>query len=517
MARFSRTFWCDSAPGPGVRSEIGRRPVYGNSRSLRNGILLANQLGSRWRIVVGLILGAFALHPSGRAAERTRPNVIVLMADQWRAQAFGFAGDPNVRTPHFDQLAAESVWLKNAVSGLAVCSPTRASLMTGQRPLTHGVFLNDVPLNPEATTLAKVFRRAGYDTGIIGKWHIDGQGRSRFIPPERRQGFDFWRVQECTHDYTNSSYYGDGPERRMWPGYDAAAQTREACDYLRRAAARESKPFLLVLAWGPPHDPYFSAPERYRALYDAAKLRLRPNVPAGLGPATAKLLAGYYAHCTALDDCLGELRQTLKSTGQAANTLLVFSADHGDMLGSQGLYKKQKPYDESVRVPLLIHWPQGLGTRRRIRNAPINTEDLMPTLLGLCRLPIPPSVEGLDYSDYLAGGRNPGDDATVIQCVTPFGEWERRVGGREYRGLRTLRYSYVQDLQGPWLLFDNQTDPYQTNNLVNQPAHVRVQSRLKAQLSRKLQERNDQFRPGPEYLRQWSYAVDPNGTMPYGP
>ena len=260
-----------------------------------------------------------------------------------------------------------------------------------------------------------------------------------------------------------------------WQGYDAAAQTREACDYLRQRSPG-GKPFLLFLAWGPPHDPYFTAPQKYRDLYDPRKLKLRPNVPSALEGEVRKILAGYYAHCTALDDCLGDLLRTLKETGVEKDTILLFSADHGDMLGSQGLFKKQKPFDESIRVPLLVRWPGGLGAAGRTFTAPINSEDIMPTLLGLCGMPIPKSVEGIDYSRSLRGGPSVGDHATVITCVAPFGEWERRVGGKEYRGVRTDRYTYVRDLQGPWLLFDNQTDPFQTNNLANLPAQAALQS-----------------------------------------
>ena len=467
-----------------------------------------------WIEVLILFL-IFAASNPALAAER-KPNIVIVLADQWRAQAFGFAGDPNVRTPSLDRLASESVRFINAVAGMPVCSPTRASLLTGQRPLTHGVFLNDVPLNPNAMTIARVLKSEGYDTGYIGKWHLNGDGRSTFIPRERRQGFDYWKVLECTHDYSNSFYYADAADKLKWPGYDAIAQTRDACHYLR-GRAKSEKPFLLFLAWGPPHDPYFSAPAKYRALYDPAKLTLRPNVPDKSQTETRKILAGYYAHCTALDDCLGELLETLRDTGAADNTILLFSADHGDMLGSQGMFKKQKPFDESIRVPMLVRWPGGLGLKPRSLDPPINSEDVMPTLLGLCGVPIPKSVEGLDYSGCLRGGKAPGDGATVILCAAPFGEWERRAGGKEYRGVRTTRYTYVRDLNGPWLLFDNRTDPYQTNNLVNMPAHAALQTEMEALLNRKLQERSDEFRSGAEYIAKWSYQVDANGTVPYWP
>ncbi|MEP6957043.1 MAG: sulfatase, partial [Chthoniobacterales bacterium] len=471
---------------------------------------------SPMKSLLALLVVLCGLCITARAAEASRPNIVVVLADQWRAQAFGFAGDPNVHTPNFDKLAGESVRFINAVAGLPVCSPTRASLLTGQRPLTHGVFLNDVPLNPGATTFPKVLGTAGYDTAAIGKWHIDGHGRTSFIPPERHQGFDYWKVCECTHNYTDSVFYGDTSEKLHWSGYDALDQTRDACDYLRSRKKGE-KPFLLWLAWGPPHDPYMTAPAKYRALYDPAKLALRPNVPAAMEAATRKNLAGYYAHCSALDDAMGELLATLKESGLAENTIFVFSADHGDMLGSQGMMKKQKPFDESARVPMLIRWPATPGTSPRTVDAPINSEDLMPTLLGLSGTPIPKSVEGLDYSGYLRGGANPGDDATVLLCVAPFGEWDRKKGGKEYRGVRTTRHTFVRDLEGPWLLFDNEKDPYQQHNLANDPADAALQAELDAILQLKLRERGDEFLPGADYIAKWGYRVDAGGTVPINP
>lgn len=460
------------------------------------------------------LLPLFLILLSATAHAAEKPNILFIIADQWRAQAFGFAGDPNVKTPHLDELEKQSVNFTQAVAGTPVCSVTRATLLTGQRPLTHGVFLNDVYLAPEALTIAEVLGAAGYDTGCIGKWHVDGHGRSNYIPRERRQGFDYWKVLECTHNYGNSFYYADGPEKLKWDGYDAAAQTQDAQQYLK-GHAKADKPFLLWLAWGPPHNPYKTAPAKYWAKYPPKNIQLRDNVPPEAEEQARKDLSGYYAHCNALDDCIGDLMATLKETGLADNTIVVFTSDHGDMLLSHDLQRKQKPYEESARIPMLFRLPKGLGIQPARVGGTINSEDIMPTLLSLCDVPTPDTVEGLDFTPYLHGGEDPSGGAALIQCASPFGEYARTRGGREYRGIRSKHYTYVRDLDGPWLMFDNQKDPYQENNLVGQPEFSDLQAHLDKQLTDRLAAQNDQFLPGQEYIAKWGYTVDKNGTVPY--
>lgn len=441
------------------------------------------------------------------------PNILFILADQWRAQATGYAGDVNVHTPNLDRLASESVNMTRAVSGCPVCCPMRASLMTGQFPLTHGVFLNDVPLSTDAFTIGDALQGAGYDTGYIGKWHLDGSGsRSSFIPKERRQGFEFWRVLECTHNYNNSAYYGEDNVRRVWNGYDAIAQTREAIGYLSERP--KDRPFCLFLAWGPPHAPYNTAPEEYREMYAEREIVLRANVPAEDAEKATEELRGYYAHMAALDDSLGELLAALDQFELADDTIVVFSSDHGDMIRSQGSVKKQQPWDESIRVPLLIR-PCGEAREGREIDMPINTPDIMPTLLGMCGLPIPESVEGTDYSRVLSGEAPADNEAVLIQCPSPFGQWHRDLGGREYRGVRTRRYTYARDLEGPWLLFDNETDPYQLDNLCDRSEFSSLQEELEGHLKRLLAERGDAFLPGGDYIRKWGYVVNERGTVRY--
>ena len=449
----------------------------------------------------------------GEESPAVRPNVVFVFADQWRAQACGYAGDPNAKTPNLDRLAAQSVNFVNAVSGCPVCSPYRASLLTGRYPQTHGVFINDVPLGTQAVSIAQALGGAGYDTGYIGKWHVDGHGRSEFIPRERRQGFDFWRVLECTHAYNKSAYYGDENVKKFWDGYDVIAQTREAQSYIRQHAA--GKPFLLMLSWGPPHDPYQTAPEKYQAMFQPQNMILRPNVPADMQPQARKMLSGYHAHQAAMDDCVGELLATLKETGLEKNTIFVFTSDHGDMLGSHGQTHKQQPWDESIRVPFLLRYPGALGEKGKTLSSPIDAPDILPTLLGLCRVEIPKTAEGMDLSGLIRGDTAQEKDAALLSCMQPFGQWTRAHGGREFRGLRTKTHTYIRDLKGLWLLFDNQKDPCQQNNLCNVAEHAALQKELDDLLNVKLKERGDEFLPGEKYLEKWGYKVDKNGTAPY--
>ena len=146
---------------------------------------------------------------------------------------------------------------------------------------------------------------------------------------------------------------------------------------------------------------------------------------------------------------------------------------------------------------------------------PINTPDIMPTLLGLSRIEIPDTVEGTDFSGILTGVEKPKRNAALISCPSPFGQWQRARGGREYRGIRTPRYTYVRELKGPWLLYDNEKDPYQLNNLCNKLGHSGLQKKMETVLSQKLKQTNDRFLPAADYIKKWGYVVDKSGTVRY--
>lgn len=443
----------------------------------------------------------------------SKPNVLVLLTDQWRLQALGYAGNSQVKTPNIDRLASESVNFKHAISGYSVCCPWRASFLTGQYPLTHGVIVNDVPISGGPVGLGDAFKRAGYNTAWIGKWHVDGRARSAYIPPERRLGFDYFKALECTHDYNQSAYYdNDDPTMRYWDGYDVFAQTADAQRYIEAQSAAE--PFMLVISWGPPHNPYETAPPEFRERYDPSEIALRPNVPPEIADDAREWLAGYYAHCSAIDKSVGDIIETLDQRGLTDNTALVFASDHGDMLGSQGWTRKQKPWEESIRVPFLLRYPAKYGWGAREVEPFLNAHDIMPTLLGVCDLPIPKSVEGRDFSAALTGETIDSQGALLV-CFHPFGEYSRPAGGQEYRGIRTARYTYCRTLDGPWLLYDNDADLYQLRNLVDRAEYAEIQAELETLLQRELDAIGDGFLDGMSYINKWAYPLDDSGTVPF--
>jgi arylsulfatase A-like enzyme len=451
-----------------------------------------------------------------------RPNVVFVFADQLRRQATGFGGETNIQTPHLDRLASQSIDFVNAISGSPVCCPARASLLTGQYPHHHGVIINDVPLDPDAQTMGKLFAEAGYDTAYIGKWHVNANGRCSPIPVERQHGFEYWKVLECTHNYNNSLYYeGAGVELKKWDGYDAIAQTNDAIGYIK--SHKRERPFLLTLSWGPPHDPYDSAPERFRSRIDEEQIVLRDNVPEEKAAEARAILKGYYAHMLALDECIGFLMTSLDEAGVADDTILVFWSDHGDMLLSQGESMKQRPWDESIRVPFLVRYPERFGYSGKKAESFINTPDILPTLLGLCGIEVPSTVDGSDNSAYMhalaaadsVDDVEPLETSAILACQSPFGQFTREVGGREYRGLRTKQYTYVKSLDGPWLLYNNLDDPFQLRNLISDPGYAPVLERLDHELGIMLEETDDALVPGHELLEKFGYAenVDETGTM----
>lgn len=436
-----------------------------------------------------------------------KPNIVYILTDQWRGSALGYAGNPDVKTPNLDAFAKQSVNFTNAVSVTPVCTPHRAALLTGKFPTTTGMFLNDLYMPAEELTMAEIFKAEGYQTAYWGKWHLDGHGRSTYIPKERRQGFDFWKALECSHNYTKMPYYdNEDSQIKHWGKYSPFAITEDANTYLEKHA-KDAKPFLAVISIATPHYPHGSAPKKYKAMYPPASLTINPNVTKAQEERSRKELQGYYAHATATDEAIGSVLDKIKVLGLSGNTIIVFSADHGEMMGAHGVkaFTKQLAWDESIRVPFLIHYPSIGNNKGKTVNAPITTPDILPSLLGLTHNKIPEAIEGENLASLIKNPDPNADRAALVMNVAPFGA---NFKDPAYRAVRTKQYTYARTPDGPSMLFDNINDPFQMNNLLGKAEFQSIQKDLDGTLNAKLAAINDEFGTRDYYLKKWNYKLD---------
>ncbi len=420
-------------------------------------------------------------------ASTNRPNVIWIFGDQHRGSALSCAGDPNLRTPNIDRLAAEGVWFRNATMGFPLSCPCRGSLLTGMYP-HHCVRAHEARMPADATTIGHAFNDAGYDTAWIGKWHLDGfherDGRAAFhtVPPERRGGFDTWigyennNAQFDCHVHGHDGDSGEEIEHYRLPDFETDALTDLFIDWIEDHAER---PFFAALSVQPPHDPY-TAPEHWMRRHNPARIRLGPNVPdvPHITEQARRELAGYYALIENLDWNLGRVRQTLSDLGIDEDTYIVFFSDHGDHHGSHGHFRKMTPYQESVNVPFIIGGPSRYHYQwRHAHPGLVNHVDVAPTSLGLAGIDAPKSMAGYDYSGCVHADRQ-HDHApreAYMQCVVPTGHGQSI--DLPWRGVVTDDgWKYVALEGQPMMMFDLNTDPYEQINLAWH-AHARDKRR----------------------------------------
>jgi arylsulfatase A-like enzyme len=466
-------------------------------------------------IIINIIFLGFLM--VGCSSKPQKPNILFVFADQLRSQELSCYGGVNIKTPNLDRLAEEGLMMTNAISTYPICTPFRGMLLTGLYPLHSGISNNDHPLNPNLPSFAKACKEEGYNTAYIGKWHLDGMGRTTYIPPQRRLGYDFWQALECTHDYFNSLYYdNNAKEPGYWEGFDAEAQTKAAQDYIK--SRDPEKPFFLTLSWGPPHDPYI-APQKYLDRIDPMKLELRENVkeheiadkladnPRFIIPDKYKdrkkrrydleneewvrsIYAKYLAATLALDDYFGQLMKTLEEEGILDNTIIVFTSDHGDHLGSHQFYGKCTPFEETISIPFLVRYPKSVKAKT-ISDALLSPMDMFPTIFGMAGLKHS-DVDGFDLSKVIANEEEDKRDAILLMNLTHFNNAALVNGLDTYRGLRTRQYTYARyEDKTPWLLFDNKKDQYQMNNLANNPDYIELINELDTKLEKLLKEAGD--------------------------
>lgn len=440
-----------------------------------------------------LALGFLSLALPALAELRDRPNVVFVFADEHRYQSMGHTEMPAVKTPTMDRMAAEGFSFTQCVSNYPVCSPYRAIVMTGRWPWQTGIIDNSIPLAPESPTIGKAFQAAGYRTGYIGKWHLGGTRAEAY-------GFDTSLIWEHTTNHFDAAEYypADGPPVKP-KGYNATRMTDQALDFITENKAR---PFFLMLSLDPPHSKFTDAPPEKLALYPAGSLPFRPNYEAP--PSTGESIftsngsphyEGYHAHISAVDDELNRILEQLNAEGLAKDTIVVYSSDHGSMHGSHGVGSKRQPFEESLRIPLIIFGP-GRVPAGLSSPALFAAIDMVPTLCGLAGITPPEGCMGEAYSGVLRGEAAPPRDAQFIMHIAK----SNASGGDNhpaplFRGLRTDRYTYAVGEDAPMYLFDNVADPFQMNNLIADPEYAPLRRELRERLVDWLRRAEDPFVP----------------------
>ncbi len=389
--------------------------------------------------------------------------------------------------------------------------------------------INELRMNPNHESLAKVLGRHGYDTAYIGKWHLWANELGNHYDPRNsftpagpyRLGFDgYWAAFNFHHEYYKGYYHTNSPQKVPVRGYEPDVQTDLAIEQVNRLAHGE-RPFLLVLSLGTPHDPWNreNVPAEYYAMFgdDGGKPRfeLPPNYRPDndpyadawgrfKSPAERRAIPGwmrvYYAMTANLDWNFGRLLKAIDQAGVRTNTIVVFTSDHGEMMGAHGRRAKNIFYEEAVRVPFLVRWP-GRIPAGLTSDACLNTPDVMPTLLGLVGVPIPAKVEGTDLSHCALGQAGPEPEAAFLQNTGACAVWE---DGYEWRALRSKQFTYaIYRKDRKELLFDNLSDPWQLRNLAEDPVRRETLEHFRALLKKRMEELGDTFEVSTWYRDHW--------------
>ncbi len=417
---------------------------------------------------------------------QSHPNILMILSDDQGAWAMGCAGNDEIQTPTLDALAAEGTRLENFFCVSPVCSPARASLMTGQPPSRHGVhdYLHGVEAGPDAADFlsgqpifSDELAAAGYYMGLSGKWHMGAND-------EARHGFDHWYALEgggCPYD--RATMYRNG-EKELVTDYLTDAITADSLGFIDQAAQQDA-PFFLALNYTAPHTPWKDQhPEAFTRLYDDTTFASCPQedmhpwtttvdgVPLGGEADTRAALVGYFAAVSAMDAGIGDVLNRLEELGLREDTIVVFSSDNGFNCGHHGVWGKgngtfpQNLYDSSVKVPAIFSH-RGNVQSGRVSEQLLSAYDFAATLLELAGLE-PGGFEtgpGRSFAPLLTG-REP-EAAAETRPVVVFDEYgpSRMIRSRWWK--YNHRYPH-----GPHELYDLENDPGERHNLVDDPAQT---------------------------------------------
>ena len=462
----------------------------------------------------------------------SRPNIVFIMSDDHAAHAMSCYGSRINATPHLDRIANEGMRFDNCFCTNSICTPSRAVILCGTYNHVNGVTTLSTHIDNRLLTFPKLLQGAGYQTAMIGKWHL-GTG-----PAHEPTGFDFWSVVPGQGEYHNPLFIEMGESKRI-EGYATDIITDYSLDWLRQRDPE--RPFCLMCHHKAPHRPW-EPDDKHADLYEdidipmpvtfdddyanraqaatRAEMRierdltatdLKQPIPEGLTPQAEKhwkyqrYIKDYLRCIASVDDNIGRLLGYLEAEGLSENTIVVYTSDQGFFLGDHGWYDKRFMYEESLRMPFIIRYPREIATGSANQDIILNV-DFPATFLDYAGIALPESFQGSSFRPLL-NGVTPEDWQTSLY----YRYWMHLADHNvcAHYGLRTLRYKLIyyygealgqagaidERWEPEWELFDLDADPYELNNVYTDPAYAEVVTALKDEMHRLQSDLGDEPMP----------------------
>lgn len=461
-----------------------------------------------------LSIGLLSLAPLDLLAQSKRPNIVYIMADDHAAHAIGAYGSKINKTPNIDRIAKEGMRFSNCFVTNSICTPSRATIITGKYSHMNGVPVFN-HIDGSQPTLAKYLQKAGYHTGMIGKWHLG----------TNPTGFDYWNILPGQGVYHNPFFIEMG-QRKKHTGYCTDLITDFTIDFIKNCP--KDQPFFVMCHHKAPHRPWqpdekhakqfenvqVPEPETFNDDYstrseaakeatmridrDLTKTDVKRDPPPGLNEVELKkwkyqrYMRDYLACVASVDDNVGRLLEYLDKNGLTENTIVIYTSDQGFFLGDHDWFDKRFMYEESLRMPFLIRWP-GQVKPGSVNSSMILNVDFAPTMMAAAGLETPADMQGRSFVPLLKGEK-PADWRTSMYYRYYHYPMHHRV--QPHYGVRTERYKLIYfNKLNAWELYDLEKDPHELKNVYLDPANAELVKQLKSELYRLKKELkdNDQF------------------------
>lgn len=449
------------------------------------------------------------------AGADARPNVLVVMSDDIRWNALSCMGHPYLKTPHIDKLAAEGMLFENAFCTTSLCSPSRASILSGQYAHAHGVTNNFTEYPDDMGTFPLQLQAAGYETAYIGKYHM-GEDND-----EPRPGFDYFVTHKGQGKYFDTEFNFNGNNRRVVKGYYTTVVTDMAEDWIGQqptGAAASDKPWMLILGHKAPHSFYFPEP-KYEHSFDDVEINYphsafelsdkpewigkrlttwhgiygplfdwrkdHPDTSAAAVMDFQRMVRAYWGTILSVDDSMGRLVDFLERRGELDNTVIIFMGDNGLLEGEHGMVDKRTAHEASIRIPIVMRYPKLNAGKPRHVSAQVLTVDIAPTLCELAGATPLPQVHGKSMVKLL----DAGDDDWRTAWFYHYNYEKQFPYTPNVRSIRTDRWKLIRYPHGDGSpdrhmaeLYDLKNDPEESTNLIADPQHADLVSKLSADL-----------------------------------